>query len=425
VAQINRELANLQPVTQLTSTDVRLITADHPDVERPQRTSDWRRGAGGDPYLIELGPAPGQDPMDVLAGFFRDDGGGHYVMVQNARHTHSLGVGEDPLPGADLAGTVHLAFDFTDAPFWVDRTRLEYLDVATGDVRVLSLQQRPAPPPVEPPPGEPPPVEPPPPDIWEADVLLAPGAVFFFKYADTVPFRLGPDVEGLGLVDTATGTWYLREPGEVTTFFYGNPGDIPFLGDWDCDGTDTPGLFRLADGFVYLRNSNTQGVADVRYFLGDPGDIPLVGDFDGDGCDTVSVYRRAEGRVFILNRLGSDDQGVGFAELDYYFGDPGDAPFAADFDGDGIATVGLRRESTGLIYLRNSHTSGPADATFYFADPDDLGIFGDWDGDGTATPGIFRPPEARFYLRSTNDEGPADLDFLFGQTGWVPVAGSF
>jgi hypothetical protein len=434
VADINSELANLQPVTQLTSTDVRLILADLPDPERPLGTADWAPGAGGDPYLAELGPAPGQAPMDVLAGFFVDDDGEHYAMVQNARHTHSLGVDEDPLPGADLPGLVHLAFDFTGAPFHVDRSRLEYLDVATGSVRVLSLDERPPPPPppeepppAEPPPAEPPAEEPPPdppaPDIWEANVWLPPGGVFFFKYADTVPFRLGPDVEGVGLVDPATGTWYLREPDAVNTFVYGDPGDTPFLGDWDCDGTDTPGLFRPADGFVYLRNSNTQGNADVRYFLGDPGDAPLVGDFDGDGCDTVSVYR--EGRVFILNRLGSDDQGVGFADFDYFFGNPGDSPFAADFDGDGVATVGLRRASTGLIYLRNSHTSGPADATFYFADPGDRSIFGDWDGNGTATPGVFRPPEARFYLRWFNDDGPADLDFLFGQESWTPVAGSF
>jgi hypothetical protein len=429
VAQINQELFNLGPVTQLTSTDVRLIPNDFPGNQQPISTQDWAPGAGGDPYLIELGPATGEGPMDVLVGFFEDDDGESYVMVQNARHTHAAGLGAPILPDSDSAGTVHFAFDFTVAPFFVDRTRLEYLDPATGSVRVLTLTQRPPPPPPplpEPPPEppiEPLPPEPPPPEIYEADVVLPPGGVFFFKYANTVPFRLGPDVEGVGLVDPATGVWYLRRPTGVDAFYYGDPGDAPFLGDWDCDGVDTPGLFRSADGFVYLRNSSTQGIADIRYFLGDPGDFPLVGDFDGDGCDTVSVYRQAEGRVYILNRLGSGDQGVGFADFDYYFGNPEDTAFAADFDGDGVDTIGLRRETTGLTYLRNSHTPGPAHAVFYYADPGDRSIFGDWDGNGTATPGVFRPPEARFYLRSVNTAGPADLDFLFGQEAWLPVAG--
>ena len=99
--------------------------------------------------------------------------------------------------------------------------------------------------------------------------------------------------EGVGVFDSATGRWYLRDPvsGETTAFFYGNPGDAPMMGDWDCDGVDTPGLYRRSDGYVYLRNSNTQGIADVRFFFGNPGDVPLAGDFDGDGCDTVSGQR--------------------------------------------------------------------------------------------------------------------------------------
>ena len=85
-------------------------------------------------------------------------------------------------------------------------------------------------------------------------------------------------------MDPATGVWSLRgAAGGVTTFYYGDPGDVPFVGDWDCDGIDTPGLYRQSDGFVYLRNSNTQGIADIRFFFGNPGDIPMAGDFDNDG----------------------------------------------------------------------------------------------------------------------------------------------
>jgi hypothetical protein len=200
---------------------------------------------------------------------------------------------------------------------------------------------------------------------------------------------------------------------------------VPFLGDWDCDGVDTPGLYRRSDGFVYLRNANTQGVADIRFFFGNPGDLPLPGDFNGDGCDTVSIYRPSEARTFIINELGANEGGLGEAELDYVFGNPGDVPFVGDFDGAGIDTVGLHRESTGFAYFRNSHTQGIADKEFFYGDPGDQIRAGDWTGDGMDTVGLFRSDEARFYLKFANEQGPADIDFLFGEPGWIPVRGRF
>ncbi len=75
-----------------------------------------------------------------------------------------------------------------------------------------------------------------------------------------------------GLVDPSTGIWHLYERDTQTTqFYFGNPGDYPFMGDWNCDGFDTPGLYRQSDGYVYLRNSNTQGPADISFFFGNPG----------------------------------------------------------------------------------------------------------------------------------------------------------
>ncbi len=35
-----------------------------------------------------------------------------------------------------------------------------------------------------------------------------------------------------------------------------------------------------------------------------------------------------------------------------------------DFDGDGVDTPGLHRESTGLVYYRNWNSEGVADAIF-------------------------------------------------------------
>ena len=230
----------------------------------------------------------------------------------------------------------------------------------------------------------------------------------------------------MGLVDPGTGIWYLQaDDGSASSFYFGNPGDFPFMGDWDCDGTDTPGLYRQADGFVYLRNSNTQGIGEIRFFFGNPGDIPIAGDFNNDGCDTVAIYRPSEGRAFIINELGENEGGLGFAEYNFYFGNPGDKPFVGDFDGDGTDTLGLHRESTGFLYFRNTNTQGIADFQFYFGDPGDRMIAGDWTGDGNDSPGIFRPGDSTFYLRYTNTQGNADETRTWGGTAWLPVAGVF
>ena len=199
--------------------------------------------------------------------------------------------------------------------------------------------------------------------------------------------------------------------GPLPPFLFGDPGDDPFLGDWDGDGIDTPGLYRPSDGKVYLRNSNTPGIADIEFFFGDPKDIPLIGDWDGDGDDTVSLYRPSEGKVFITNMLGSDDQGLGKADIEFLFGDPGDDPFGADFDGDGKDSIGVRRGD--VFWWRNSLDAGPFDNDgLEFGDLDDEPMFGDWDGDGVDTPGVYRPATSTIFLRNIQSPGIADMEIF-------------
>ena len=225
--------------------------------------------------------------------------------------------------------------------------------------------------------------------------------------------------DSIAMFDPERGKWYLLYyDGSVEEFYYGAPGDVPLMGDWDCDGVDTVGMYRPSNGFAYLRNSNHFGIADEEFFYGIAGDIPLAGDWDGDGCDTLAIYRAS--RVYVRNRLGT-----GPADFTYYFGIPGDRPFAGDFDGSKVTTVGLHRESTGFVYFRNSLTTGVADDEFFYGIPSDRILAGDWDKDGDQTVGIFRPAESRFYLQDENRTAFADHVFTFGESSWVPVPGSF
>jgi hypothetical protein len=229
-----------------------------------------------------------------------------------------------------------------------------------------------------------------------------------------------------GLVDPTTGTWHLYDcaAGEMESFVFGNPGDYPFMGDWDCDGVDTPGLYRQSDGYAYLRNSNTQGNADITFYFGNPGDIPIAGDFDADGCDTLSIYRPSNQTVYIINESGTNDGGLGAADYSFVFGNPGDKPFVGDFNGNGQDTVGLHRESTGLVYYRNTNTTGNADNEFIFGNPGDRFVAGDWTGNAVSTPSVFRPSNTTTYFRHTNSSANADFEFIAGQPTWLPVSGN-
>jgi Tol biopolymer transport system component len=254
------------------------------------------------------------------------------------------------------------------------------------------------------------------PDAFASDPVLSPP-------------QWQPVFPPVGLVDPASGLWRLRDwGGESATFYYGNPGDFPFVGDWNCDGVDTPGLYRQSDGFAYLRNSNTLGIADVRFFFGNPSDVPLAGDFNGDGCETLSIYRPSQQRFYIINELGENDGGLGEAEFAFSFGDPGDRPVVGDWDGDGIDEVGLHRESTGLFYWRHTLDTGVADGEILFGDPGDRFVAGDWGlVDGSDTPAVSRPSDDTFYFRHTLTQGVADSQFTWTGAGsnWLPVAGDF
>ncbi|MBB4951317.1 peptidoglycan/xylan/chitin deacetylase (PgdA/CDA1 family) [Kitasatospora gansuensis] len=202
-------------------------------------------------------------------------------------------------------------------------------------------------------------------------------------------------------------TWYLRDSlttgTATTTFGYGAPGDLPMSGDWDGNGSSTPGVVR--GGIWYLRNSNTSGVADTTFGYGDPGDVPVAGDWDGNGTTTPGIVR---GTTWYLRN--SNTTGVADTVLSY--GDPGDVPVTGDWDGNGTTTPGIVRGTT--WYLRNSNTSGVANVSLNYGNPGDRPVVGDWDGNGSSTPGIVRG--STWYLRNSNASGVADVSFGFGDT---------
>jgi uncharacterized protein YkwD len=235
----------------------------------------------------------------------------------------------------------------------------------------------------------------------------------------------GGACDGFAAID-GDGRWRVFDvvgDEEPEDFFYGNPGDIAFMGDWNGNGTATPGLYRQNDGYIYLRNSNTQGKADYEFFFGNPGDFPLVGDWNGDGKDTVSIWRQSEGKVYVMNVLGTNGGSLGAADFSFAFGNPGDKAFTGDFDGDGRDSIGLYRSSTGFVYFRNPLSTGVASSSFFYGDPGDQILAGDWDGDGDDTVAVYRPSNRKFYVNLNNAAGTADWSAYLGAYASV-VSGS-
>lgn len=155
----------------------------------------------------------------------------------------------------------------------------------------------------------------------------------------------------VAFVDPVDGLWYMPDGrGTTFSFSFGDAADTPIVGDWDCDGRDTPGRFR-SDGLFYLSNFTGIDNPQIGFFFGTAGDVPLVGDWDGDGCDTVAVYRPAEGNVY----LASHNRSFTDFTVQAVLGEP----FVADFQGNGTDEVASYRRDSGLVVMGNAQPSLP------------------------------------------------------------------
>ena len=197
-------------------------------------------------------------------------------------------------------------------------------------------------------------------------------------------------------------------PGSLPTLL----GDIPVVGDWDGNGTDSIGVFR--NGVWLLRNVNAPGGVDITIPWGAPGDLPVVGDWDGDGTDSIGVFRNG---VWLLRNANAP----GGVDITIPWGSPDQVPVVGDWDGDGTDTIGVFR--LGVWYLRNANTSGGIDATIRWGAATDVPVVGDWNGDHTDTIGVFR--QGTWLLRDVNTSGPIDHTAPWGAFDDVPVPGDW
>lgn len=195
-------------------------------------------------------------------------------------------------------------------------------------------------------------------------------------------------------------TWSVRGG---PTFAYGNPTDVQVMGDWDGNGTRTPGVFR--DGRWYLA-STVGGPATTVLGFGDPGDLPVVGDWDGNGRAGIGVVR--SGTWYLRNTLTT-----GVAQITLRYGNPGDVPVTGDWDADGRTGIGVLRGHT--WYLGNGLSSGVASSTFTYGRDGDVPVTGDWNGDGRTGIGVVRG--TTWFLRDLPSGGATSYQLTHGTCG--------
>ena len=242
----------------------------------------------------------------------------------------------------------------------------------------------------------------------------------------------GSGADGPGLYIPGSGAFFLRNSNSngpadlVFTFGAGGAGLVALNGDWNGDGLDTPGLYDPATGAFFLRNSSSSGPADVVFTFGAGGQgfVPLTGDWDGNATDTVGLYLPSSGAFFLRNANASGGADVVFT---FGAGGQGYTPIDGDWDGNGSDTIGLYLPSTGAFFLRNANSNGGADVVFSFGAGGQgfSPLAGDWNADGSDTIGLYAPSTGAFFLRNTNANGGADLVFTFGGGGANPLAGDW
>jgi Peptidase family M23 len=212
-----------------------------------------------------------------------------------------------------------------------------------------------------------------------------------------VHFEMAVDRNGDGQAE-----WGYVNPERVPPVFNGVTysqanSQTSYITSRNCgSATDEIGVFRPSTKTWFTPG----GV--LRENWGEPGDLPFAADLDRDGLDEIGVFRPSTGSWFTFGRTVQSN-----------WGEPGDLPVVGDWNGDGWDEIGLFRPSTKTWFrvggvLREN-----------WGEPGDLPFAGDLDGDGTDEIGVFRPSTGTWFTPGRT------LRENWGEPGDLPAVGDW
>ena len=182
-----------------------------------------------------------------------------------------------------------------------------------------------------------------------------------------------------------TQTWYNYRSFSNTYLAYnwGIATDIPMsLNQYEIGSGGTGNfvtIFRQSTGTWWI---NRNGFSQSSIQFGQNGDIPMTAEFNGDATDEIAVFRPSNGTWYILlNQTTFEYRAV-------QFGLNGDKPVAADYDGDGRTDIAVYRPSNGTWYVLRS-SDGVVQAA-QFGISTDKPQPADYDGDSKADYAVYR-----------------------------------
>jgi subtilisin family serine protease len=156
---------------------------------------------------------------------------------------------------------------------------------------------------------------------------------------------------------------------------FGMVGDLPLAGKWDnLTAGSGIGVYRPSNGVAYLRRSPTAGFEHYYMFAGDPGDQVIVGDWDGNGYDGIGVYRINNQKWYLTNTIAT---GLAYSDIDFVYGIDTHRPIIGDWDGDLVTTVGYFTAS-GVFALHSTNATVGSDNVFAFGPTDAYPVSGKW-----------------------------------------------
>jgi hypothetical protein len=138
--------------------------------------------------------------------------------------------------------------------------------------------------------------------------------VFVDRTAPPAGTSTGGFSKGVWRVSNVNAEQLSRSARVFTSYRFGRAGDLPVVGDWDGDGTQTVGVVRpsKAAGTNRILLRNSRGPA-LSFTYGRYGDRILVGDWNGNGTWTPGVLRGGT-RWYLKNSFTGSTAMVGLAK---------------------------------------------------------------------------------------------------------------